>query len=52
MQKEDLQRSAKAGDITQTPGIIILYGDQADSWQGYIDGAALNVRITRLSGQS
>ncbi|MBJ7458632.1 MAG: hypothetical protein JHD02_05535 [Thermoleophilaceae bacterium] len=40
---------AKAADITQTPGIIMLYGDKADTWQGYIDGAALNSRVERLT---
>jgi hypothetical protein len=43
---------AKVADITQTPGLVILYGDQADTWQGYIDGDALNVRVTRLTGTS
>lgn len=41
---------AKVADITQTPGIVILYGEKADTWQGYIDGDALNARITRLTG--
>ena len=39
---------AKAADITQTPGILMLYHDLADTWQGYIDGDALNSRVTRL----
>jgi hypothetical protein len=43
---------AKAADITQSPGIIILYKDKADTWQGYIDGTALNARVTRLTGTS
>jgi hypothetical protein len=43
---------AKAADVTQTPGIIVLYKDQADTWQGYIDGDALNARVTRLTGDS
>ncbi|MBJ7355466.1 MAG: hypothetical protein JHC98_11640 [Thermoleophilaceae bacterium] len=43
---------AKAADITQTPGILIVYGDKADTWQGYIDGVALNGRVTRLTGTS
>jgi hypothetical protein len=41
---------AKAADITQTPGILIVYGDKADTWQGYIDADALNGRVTRLTG--
>lgn len=43
---------ANAADITQTPGILIAYGDKADTWQGFIDGAALNGRVTRLTGTS
>lgn len=39
---------ARAAEITQTPGIVMLYERTADSWQGYIDGAALNARIERL----
>lgn len=43
---------AKAAEITQTPGILIVYGEKADTWQGYIDGDALNSRVTRLTGNS
>lgn len=43
---------AKAADVTQTPGIIILYHDKADTWQGYIDADSLNARVTRLTGNS
>lgn len=43
---------AKAAEITQTPGILIVYGDKADTWQGFIDGDALNSRVTRLTGKS
>jgi hypothetical protein len=43
---------AKAADITQTPGVLIVYGDLADTWQGYIDGDSLNARVTRLTGSS
>lgn len=50
--KSNYDGIAKAADITQTPGIIILYGDQADTWQGWIDGDALNSRVTRLTGSS
>jgi len=39
---------AKVADITQTPGVVIMYGQEADTWQGYIDGDALNSRVTRL----
>jgi hypothetical protein len=43
---------AKAAEITQTPGILIMYHDLADTWQGYIDGDSLNARVTRLTGNS
>lgn len=43
---------AKVAEITQTPGIVILYGSDADEWQGWIDSTALNARITRLTGNS
>lgn len=43
---------AQAAELTQTPGIVILYKDEADTAQGYIDSAALNTRITRLTGNS
>jgi hypothetical protein len=43
---------AKVADITQTPGLVILYGASADTWQGYIDGDSLNTRVTRLTGSS
>jgi hypothetical protein len=43
---------AKVAEITQTPGLVILYGPKADTWQGYIDGNALNTRVTRLTGSS
>ena len=42
---------ADAADVTQTPGIIVLYGREADTAQGYIDGDALNLKITRLTGK-
>lgn len=43
---------AQAAELTQTPGIVILYKDEADTAQGYIDSAALNAKITRLTGDS
>ncbi len=43
---------AKVAEITQTPGIVILYGSDADEWQGWIDSSALNARITRLTGNA
>lgn len=43
---------AQAAELTQTPGIVILYKDEADTAQGYIDSAALNTKITRLTGNS
>lgn len=42
---------AKAAEITQTPGILIVYGEKADTWQGFIDADALNGRVTRLTGK-
>lgn len=41
---------AQAAELTQTPSIVILYKDEADTAQGYIDAAALNTKITRLTG--
>lgn len=43
---------AQAADLSQTPGIVILYKEEADTAQGYIDSAALNTKITRLTGDS
>ncbi|MFT4049765.1 MAG: hypothetical protein QM648_07990 [Solirubrobacterales bacterium] len=42
---------AKVTEISQTPGIVMLYGTKADSWQGYIDGVALNARLEQLLEQ-
>lgn len=41
---------AQAGQLTQTPSMVILYKDKADTAQGYYDAAAINQKITRLSG--
>lgn len=46
--KSRYERIAKVAEITQTPGLVMLYGDAADAWQGFIDGAALNARLKRL----
>jgi hypothetical protein len=46
--KSDYDGIAKAAEITQTPGIVILYHSNADNWQGYIDSSALNARIKRV----
>lgn len=43
---------AEAAKITQTPGIVIVYRDKADSWQGFIDAGTLNERISRLTGRT
>jgi hypothetical protein len=46
--KSRYQGIAKVTEITQTPGIVMIYGTAADAWQGYIDGGALNVRYEHL----
>ncbi|MGK2879140.1 MAG: hypothetical protein ACSLFF_11300 [Solirubrobacterales bacterium] len=43
---------AQAADVTQTPGLVMLYKKKADSWQGYIDATALYSHIKRLAGSS
>lgn len=49
--KSRYQGIAKVAEITQTPGLVILYGKAADAWQGYIDGATLNSRVGRVIAQ-
>ncbi len=49
--KSRYQGIAKVAEITQTPGIVMLYGRAADAWQGYIDETALNSRLTQLLKQ-
>jgi hypothetical protein len=39
---------ANVAEITQTPGIVLLYKSSGSTWQGYIDGTALNGQITHL----
>lgn len=42
---------ARVAEITQTPGIVMVYGvdgAMGDSWEGYIDSAALDARFGRL----
>ena len=41
---------ALAGQLTQTPSMVIVYKDKADTAQGYYDSAAINQKIVRLSG--
>jgi hypothetical protein len=41
---------ARAAEITQTPGLVILYKNEADTWMGYIDDDALDSRVERLAG--
>ena len=41
---------ADAAELTQTPGIVILYKEDAASAQGYVDADVLNLKITRLTG--
>lgn len=40
---------AKATEITQTPGLVIVYKEKADTWMGYIDQVALDSRVKRLT---
>lgn len=49
--KSRYQGIAKVTEITQTPGIVMLYGTYGDAWQGYIDGVALNSRLERVLDQ-
>lgn len=49
--KSRYQGIAKVAEITQTPGLVILYGKAGDAWQGYIDGATLNSRVGRVIQQ-
>lgn len=39
---------AQAAEVTQTPGLVLVYRDKADSWMGYIDVDTLNERMVRL----
>lgn len=50
--KSDYDGIAEAAKITQTPGLVMVYRDKADSWQGYIDAGTLNERLTNLTGRS
>lgn len=43
---------AQAGELTQTPSMVILYKDEATTAQGYMDAAAINAKITKLTGDS
>lgn len=43
---------AQAGELTQTPSMVILYKDEATTAQGYMDSAAINAKITKLTGNS
>lgn len=49
--KSDYDGIAEAAEITQTPGLVMVYRTKADSWQGYIDSGTLNERLTRLTGR-
>jgi hypothetical protein len=49
--KSKYQGIAKVAEITQTPGIVLLYGTAADAWMGYIDGVALDSRISVVIAQ-
>lgn len=50
--KSDYDGIAEAAEITQTPGLVMVYRTKADSWQGYIDSGTLNERLTRLTGHN
>ena len=39
---------AQAAAATQTPSVIILYGDKGTLVQGYVDSATLNEKISQL----
>ena len=39
---------AQAGELTQTPSMVILYKDEATTAQGYMDSAAINAKITKI----
>lgn len=39
---------AQAGQITQTPGIVMVYRSKADNWMGYIDVDTLDAKIQAL----
>jgi hypothetical protein len=41
---------AQAGQLTQTPSMVIVYKNKADTAQGYYDADAINQKIVRLSG--
>ncbi|MGH2906605.1 MAG: hypothetical protein ACRDKI_07525 [Solirubrobacterales bacterium] len=40
---------AQAGQLTQTPSMVIIYKNKGDTAQGYYDAAAINQKIQRLS---
>lgn len=47
--KSDYDGIAQAADLTQTPGLVLVYRRKADSWQGYIDVGTLNEKLVRLT---
>jgi hypothetical protein len=40
---------AQAANITQTPGLVLVYRKKADFWQGYIDPGTLVEKLARLT---
>lgn len=40
---------AQAAEITQTPGLVLVYRTRADAWLGYIDEGTLNELLERLT---
>jgi hypothetical protein len=40
---------AQAANITQTPGLVLVYRKKADFWQGYIDTGTLVEKLARLT---
>lgn len=50
--KSNYDGIAQAAQVTQTPGLVLVYRDKADLWLGYIDKDTLNERIVRLVNQA
>jgi len=46
--KSNYDGIAQAGEITQTPGLVLVYRDKADNWMGYIDVDTLEAKIENL----
>ena len=42
---------AQAAQITQTPGLVLVYRSKATTWQGYVDDGTLDQMLSRLTGR-